>query len=75
MTRPPRNGDRPPDHHNEPDRDPDHRSPADADGLPDQLALAELANAGVPDFVNGVPPVRSAWRAAMTESPASGPWR
>jgi hypothetical protein len=65
MTRSPRNGDRPPDHHPEPepDHDPDRRRPADAGGLPDQLALAELANAGVPDVVDGVPPVPiNVWR-------------
>jgi hypothetical protein len=63
MTRPPHNGDRQPDHDPEPDHDSDRRSPADAGGLPDQLALAELANASVPDVVDGVPPVPiNVWR-------------
>jgi hypothetical protein len=67
MTRPPRNGDRPPHHHTEPDHHPDdhpdRRPSADTGGLPDQLALAELANANVPDVVDGVPPVPiNVWR-------------
>jgi hypothetical protein len=63
MTRPPRNGDHPPHYDHEPGHDSDRRSPADASGLPDQLALAELANAGVPDVVDGVPPVPiNVWR-------------
>jgi hypothetical protein len=63
MTRPPRNGDHPPHYDHEPGHDSDRRSPADAGGLPDQLALAELANAGVPDVVDGVPPVPiNVWR-------------
>jgi hypothetical protein len=70
MTRPP-HGDRPPDHDTEPDHH-NRRSPADAGGLPEQLGLAELANAGVPDVVDGMSPVPiSVWRLTDVGRPCA----